>query len=156
MASPPPPRPAPLPITKTCIFKKVNNVPIHVDLYSPTIPIESGTDERAPIMLYIHGGGWMGSNRDDHSRPLFQHFLDLGFIIASMDYRLVPESSIFQQFEDVQDMEGWLKHELPREIGEIREEVQAEGVAEQQRKIIVAGASAGAHLCLFIVSSIQN
>jgi len=155
----PPKRPEALPITKTCIFKTVNDVPIYVDLYTPISGQKSGLDGTAPIMLFIHGGGWMASNRDDYSRPIFQHFLNSGFVIASMDYRLVPESSIFHQFEDVRDMEGWLENELPYELGESQHDTGIEvrkidGVSK--RKIVVVGASAGAHLSLFVVSFISR
>lgn len=149
----PPQRPEPLPITKTCVFKTVNEVPIHVDLYSPMSTAVDARNAKSPIMLYIHGGGWMGSNRDDYSRPLFQHFLDSGFVIANMDYRLVPESSIYQQFEDVRDMEKWLQDELPHELGEDLESALPQANdAQHARNIIVVGASAGAHLSLFVVS----
>lgn len=56
-------------------------------------------------MLFIHGGSWTGGDRFDHSRPLFQNFLAMGFIVTSMDYRLLPETSLSGQLEDIRDVE---------------------------------------------------
>lgn len=140
-----PTRPQPLPIFKTCVFKTVTstNTNIHIDIYVPSVPC---ADDLAPIALFIHGGGWTGSNRSDYSRPLFQCFLDLGFVVASMDYRLIPESSHLEQLEDVKDVEPWLRNELPPILGPERGE----------RKIVVIGASAGAQLALLVVCPILS
>jgi acetyl esterase/lipase len=135
-----PPHPPALPITKTCIYKTIDKITIPIDIYVPT---EADVDP--PIMLFIHGGGWSGGNRTDYSRPLFYHFLSLGFIVTSMDYRLLPETKLEGQMEDIRDVEGWLRKNLAREVKE-----HFSGI--QDDKIIVVGASAGAHLALLTVS----
>jgi acetyl esterase/lipase len=61
-----------------------------------------------------------------------------------MDYRLLPESKLEHQMEDVRDVEGWLRKSLAREVREYFSGIQDD-------KIIVVGASAGAHLALLIV-----
>lgn len=129
-----------LPITKTCIYKTIEKITIPIDIYVPP-----ETDVDPPIMLFIHGGGWSGGNRTDYSRPLFYHFLSLGFIVTSMDYRLLPETKLEGQMEDVRDVEGWLRKSLAREVKDYFSGVQSD-------KIIVVGASAGAHLALLTVS----
>jgi acetyl esterase/lipase len=136
-----PPHPPALSITKTCIYKTIDRITIPIDIYVPTehdvaIP---------PVMLFIHGGGWSGGNRTDYSRPLFYHFLSLGFIVTSMDYRLLPETKLEGQMDDVRDVEGWLRKSLAREVRDYFSAVQGD-------KIIVVGASAGAHLALLTVS----
>lgn len=137
-------RPPPLPISKTCVYKIVQNgnatIPIQVDLYLPS-PI---SQDACPIFLYIHGGAWIACNKLDYSRPLFHEFLELGFIIASMDYRLLPETSFTGQQEDIRDIEPWLRKQL-------QEELKASGLKSSSDKIIVAGGSAGAHLALLTV-----
>lgn len=139
-----PPRPPPLPITTTCAFKTIpsTNINVLIDIYTPAIS-STKHDEPSPVALFIHGGGWTGSNRADYSRPLFQYFLDLGFVIASMDYRLIPESSHLEQLEDVRDVEDWLRKDLPGVLGDSK--------ARAPRKLVVVGASAGAQLALLTV-----
>jgi acetyl esterase/lipase len=130
-----------LPIPKTCIYKTVREIEIHIDIYVPT----EADGAHPPIMLFIHGGGWSGGNKTDYSRPLFHHFLSLGFIVTSMDYRLLPETKLKGQMEDIRDVEGWLRNSLAREVKDYFSGVQSD-------KIIVVGASAGAHLALLTVS----
>lgn len=62
-----------------------------------------------------------------------------------MDYRLLPETSIEGQMEDIRDVEGWLRKNLAREVKEYFSRVQND-------KIVVVGASAGAHLALLTAS----
>ncbi len=133
-------RPPLLPLFRTCIWKIVGQVVILLDIYLPS----SSYGGRRPIMLYIHGGGWIASNRQDYSQPLFHQFLSLGFVVVSMDYRLLPETTFDGQLEDVRDVESWLKNSLPSELQESNFTVAAD-------KVIVAGGSAGAHLALLTV-----
>lgn len=138
-----PPLPAPLPVSKTCVYKVVGKTSIPLDIYLPT----SKNGQKHPIMLFIHGGGWLGANRTDYCRPLFYQFLKLGFVVAAMDYRLRPETSLEGQLSDVRDVEGWLRNYLGSETRVSKTEVDSE-------KIVVVGASAGAHLALLTVGSL--
>lgn len=135
-----PPHPPPLPISKTCIYKVVGKTCIPIDVYLPAYK----HGEVHPVMLFIHGGGWNGGNRSDYCRPLFREFLDLGFVVTSMDYRLRPETSMQGQLEDIRDVEFWLRNSLALVIGM--------GCARRvDEAIVVVGASAGAHLALMTV-----
>lgn len=161
----------PLPISKTCVWKTVDGtIEIAVDVYLPPSASASATDSAStrpgigkskecgtgvgkgdprPVMLFIHGGAWLGSNRSDYCRPLFYQFLELGFVVTSMDYRLRPETSLEGQLDDVRDVEGWL-----RGNGGLEEELRGmeKGVDVDAERIVVVGASAGAHLALLTVS----
>lgn len=137
-----PDRPPTLSISKTCFYKSVGNISIPLDIYLPAA--ENGTSH--PIMLFIHGGGWTGGSRSDYCRPLFNNFLSHGFVVTSMDYRLLPETSLPGQLEDVRDVELWLRNRLQSEVSDPELKVD-------RSKIIVVGASAGALLALFTVST---
>lgn len=71
-----------------------------------------------------------------------------------MDYRLLPESSFEEMCEDVADAEGWVRGGVRKEgmgaglEGELRG--KWDGVVDG-RRVVVAGASAGAHLALLTV-----
>ena len=103
---------------------------------------------RTPIMLYIHGGGWVGGNRADCSRLLLIRFLQQGFVVCSMDYRLRPESTFKEMQEDVRDIEPWLRQKLQAEV--------TEDVSIDNEKIVVVGASSGALLALLTVSPLSR
>jgi acetyl esterase/lipase len=98
-------------------------------------------------MLFIHGGGWIGRSRCDYCLPLFQHFLSLGFIVTLMDYRLLPETSLAGQLEDIRDVESWLRNSLPSIF-------TSPDLTIDGDEIIIVGASAGAYLALLTVSAI--
>lgn len=139
-------RPPALPVFKTCIWKIVDDVHIALDIYLPN----NSRGEEHPILLFIHGGGWIASNKKDYSRPLFQEFLGLGFVVVSIDYRLLPETAFGGQLEDIRDIEGWLRQKLPSEVEQstFREERTFRVSTDN---IVVAGGSAGAHLALLTV-----
>lgn len=103
-----PPRPPRPPIYKTAVYKSVGDITINVDIYMQGI--KRGAP--APVMLYIHGGGWVGSNRADCSRLVLIRFLEQRFVACSMDYRLLPESNFEQIQEDVRDIELWPREKL--------------------------------------------
>lgn len=136
-----PPRPTALPVSKTCVYKIFNGISIPIDIYLPT----SSAKFPLLISLYIHGGSWTGCDRSDYSPALFRDFLELGFIVASTDYRLLPETSFTGQHEDIRDAELWLRTTLPFVLKE-------EGVVVDADRMVVIGASAGAHLALLTVS----
>jgi acetyl esterase/lipase len=65
-----------------------------------------------------------------------------------MDYRLLPETSFSGQLEDIRDVECWLRTKLSFEIKD-------EGFEVNTDKIVIVGASAGAHLALLTVLSLS-
>ncbi len=86
------------------VYKSVNNVPIHLDLYEP--------DASGPhaLVIWIHGGGWQGGNKDV---PLsrIEGLLQANIAVASINYRLTSQASLYganevifpAQIDDVQD-----------------------------------------------------
>ena len=153
------PRPPPIPPTKTLIYKTVPStfmdttsiiippIPIKADIYLPSPPPSTP----CPIILFIHGGGWINNNRTDYSRPLFHHFIARNFIVCSMDYRLLPETPFSGQCEDVKDIEKWLRKDLANVLKQEGCEVSVDG-----EKIIIVGASSGAHLALLTVRPLPS
>jgi len=154
-------RPPPLTPTATFIYKVVPSktltslipsgtsiviqpVPIKADIYLP-VTLSAGKNK---LLLFIHGGGWIHSNRTDYGPPLIKRLLSSGFVICSMDYRLCPETSFSGTCEDVKDIEGWLQNELQSAL-----QKEGFGVKINTQSIAVVGASAGAHLALLTVRS---
>ena len=101
------------------------------------------------MLLFIHGGGWISGTRREFCRPLFSEFLRRGFVVATIDYRLLPESDFRTgQLEDIRDSEHWLKVTLPTVLQE-----KYPGLQVDTSSVIVCGASAGSHLATFTVRS---
>lgn len=46
----------------------------------------------APLLFFIHGGGWMNGDKSGDI-PLLQQCLDNGISVASINYRLIPDAT---------------------------------------------------------------
>lgn len=92
---------------------------------------------RAPILLFVHGGGWsIGDKRQaEGAKPA--HFATTGWAFASANYRLVPRATVEQQAADVASAIAWLRAH------------SAEQGLDPDR-IVLMGHSAGAHLAALV------
>jgi arylformamidase len=97
-----------------------------------------GARGAAPLVLYVHGGGWKrGSKETAASRHAPGHFTGLGYNYASIDYRLVPAATVEQQAADVAQA---LKALLDR----------AARLGIDRSRVVITGHSAGAHLVALV------
>ena len=60
-----------------------------LDLYRPTAP----AGEAAPLVIYVHGGGWRRGDKAAGILDKAKLFTDAGYVFASVNYRLSPESA---------------------------------------------------------------
>jgi acetyl esterase/lipase len=100
---------------------------LHLDLYLP----KSGAGP-FPAVVYVHGGGWRGGNRNQFARHA-AHMATLGFAGATIQYRLSGQAKYPAAFEDVQAAVRWLR----KNAAEYRID---------PGRIGAAGGSAGGHL----------
>ncbi len=109
--------------------------PAVVDLYLPPKHSASGPK---PLIIYIHGGGWMGG----HTRQsaAFSNFPQVlaslaseGFVVASLEYRLSGEAKFPAQLQDVRAAVRFLK-------------ANAAKYGIDPNKVALWGGSAGGHL----------
>ena len=111
-----------------------------MDVYVPTSP-STGTNSlvasavRAPVIFMVHGGGWRHGDKAMGRvvQEKVNRWVPKGFILISINYRMLPDAPVAQQERDV----------------------QAALMAAQQRvstwggdpnRFILMGHSAGAHL----------
>ncbi len=87
------------------------------------------------IILFIHGGGWIQGDKIGHIDDA-RHFCNLGYISATMNYRYVSEDiTVFDELDDI-----------TQALKTIKNECRNHGF--NLEKLILSGASAGAHLSL--------
>src|SRR4030095_11487896 len=99
-----------------------------LDLYLPPAPIQ----EPAPVIVFLHGGGWSGGTRT--TGPDFKrYFARDGFAMASIEYRLTPSITFPANVEDVRTAVRWLK-------------AHAASLSIDPARICLWGTSAGGHL----------
>jgi acetyl esterase/lipase len=114
----------------TFVYKRVGNLEIQVDIYRPA------GDAPCPVLLWIHGGALIMGDRGGVDRRLRSPFLQAGYAIASIDYRLAPETKLPQIIEDLRDAYTWLHDQGPKLFN------------VDTSRIAVAGGSAGGYLTL--------
>lgn len=115
---------------QTLVYKRVAGCEIQADVYVPD------GDGRRPVVMWVHGGGLVRGGRDWLPEDLRDRYLEAGFVLVSVDYRLAPEAKLPEVMEDLQDAYRWV-----REVG-------PEAFGADPERVGVAGASAGAHLAL--------
>ena len=69
-------------------YKQIGQRQIKLDIYLPS----SGNAEAAPVLYYVHGGGWAAGSKDKGGLPLmlpvFEQVAEKGFACVSINYRL--------------------------------------------------------------------
>jgi len=81
-----------------------NNANQKMDLYIPP-----GLTSPAPVIVFIHGGGWYTGSKGPENVPFFQLNYDSGFICADINYRLSTDSVWPAQIEDCKTAIRFLK-----------------------------------------------
>jgi acetyl esterase/lipase len=92
---------------------------------------------RAPVLLFIHGGGWSIGDKA-HAAPEKARWTNSkGWAFATANYRLVPQATVEQQAADVAGATAWLRANAARE-------------GLDPDRIVLMGHSAGAHLVALV------
>jgi acetyl esterase/lipase len=100
-----------------------------VDLYLPR-----GTDGPAPVLVYIHGGGWVGGSKESSVLRLVP-WMEMGWAVVNVQYRLGEVSLAPAAVEDCLCALRW----IIRNAGNYNIDPE---------RIVVTGNSAGGHLAL--------
>lgn len=118
------------------VYKKTATGDQHLDFYRPL-----GTTEPPPLILMIHGGGWRGGGRYQMGLTRWAGYLAAsGLAVASIDYRLAPETTYPDSFQDCLDALDWTVD-------------QAATLGINSNRIGLWGDSAGGHLALLLGTS---
>jgi acetyl esterase len=88
--------------------------------------------EPFPVIVYIHGGGWVMGSASTHRKLVIQ-LAQLGYLVFNLDYRLAPENPYPAGLDDCIFAVRWIYQNAGRWNGD-------------PNRIVVAGDSAGANL----------
>jgi acetyl esterase/lipase len=91
----------------------------------------------APILLFVHGGGWSIGDKGHAAPDKAKWANSKGWAFASANYRLVPQATVEQQAADVASAVAWLRANAARE-------------GLDPDRIVLMGHSAGAHLVALV------
>ena len=92
----------------------------------------------APVFLYVHGGGWIISDKAFVPYSLFATLLRRGWIVVCCNYRLAPGVPMAELVTDVKRALAWTKSEGCARFG------------GDPNAVAVGGESAGGHLSLTV------
>ncbi|HSI84343.1 MAG: alpha/beta fold hydrolase [Candidatus Methylacidiphilales bacterium] len=109
-------------------YKSVNGRELMLDLFLPVNPCP------VPVIIAIHGGGWSFGSKRDYSPDAF---LENGYAMASIEYRLSPHDVFPAQMEDVTAAVRWLR-------------ARAEELGLDSGRFGAFGHSAGGHLAALL------
>ena len=118
-------------LRQTYAFKKTTDCDIHLDVYS-----SEAMGEISPAVVWIHGGALiMGSREAGQGHAA--RYVDAGYKVISISYRLAPETKLPEIIADVRDAFGWIRS-------------NADELGVDPARIGAVGHSAGGYLALMM------
>jgi len=103
-------------------------------LYTPN---SCNDKERLPIVLFVHGGGWVSGDLDTHD--VLARGLSNGVhaLVLAIEYRLAPEHPAPRGIEDVYGALQWLDD-------------NAEQIGADKHRLVISGDSAGGNIAAVV------
>lgn len=89
--------------------------------------------EKAPVLVQVHGGGWVVGRKDQQGVPLMQLMAAHGWVCVAINYRLAPRDRFPAQVVDVKRALAWVKDNIADHGGD-------------PDYVTITGGSAGGHL----------
>ena len=77
----------------------------YMDGYLPEIK----AGEKAPAILYIHGGAWMGGSARGCNAGFFDRLVKAGYAVFSLNYRLSSEAAFPRPMNDAKAAVRWIR-----------------------------------------------
>ncbi|MCB1030906.1 MAG: alpha/beta hydrolase [Acidimicrobiales bacterium] len=88
---------------------------------------------KAPVLVQVHGGGWIIGNKQQQAMPMLAHLADQGWVCVSINYRLSPRATWPDHIVDVKRALAWVKTNIAEYGGD-------------PDFVCITGGSAGGHL----------
>jgi acetyl esterase/lipase len=102
-----------------------------LDLVLPEI---ARRGDRRPVLLQVHGGGWIIGDKREQAKPLMTHLASRGWICVAINYRLSPKATMPDHIIDVKRAIAWIRSHI-------------EDFGGDPNFLCITGGSAGGHLC---------
>lgn len=113
-------------------FRRVAGRTLKLDVYS-----DGSNEVGRPILMYIHGGGWVVGDKREQGLPLMHHLARNGWVCFTVNYRLSPGAGWPDQLVDVKYGLAWIREHAHEYGGD-------------PSFVVVAGGSAGGHLAALV------
>lgn len=103
-----------------------------LDTYRRRAPSEAAAPP-APVLVYLHGGGYFGGRKDREAALLLARLARAGWVCVSATYRVRPEAGFVEHLADLDAVLAWV-------------DAHADDLGADPSRLVLAGSSAGAHL----------
>jgi acetyl esterase/lipase len=104
----------------------------------------ASSDKPTPIVLLIHGGGWMNGDKTGYGTKAIQPYLDAGISVAAINYRFIAQA----MEQHVEPPVKACLHDAARALQTLR--VKADEWKLDPRRVGATGGSAGACTSLWL------
>lgn len=105
-------------------------------------PREPGDGEALPVLVFMHGGGWVIGSLNSHDPPCRRLAVKGDCIVVSLAYRLAPEHRFPAAVEDALAATRWVAE-------------NAESLGGDPSRIAVGGDSAGGNLAAVVAQVVK-
>jgi acetyl esterase len=102
--------------------------PLRVRVFHPP-----GSGAKKPVLVYLHGGGWVILSPETHAKLTKQLCIGSGAVVVSVDYRLAPEHPYPAALDDCVAAFRWVRENAAR-------------IGGDSRRVLLGGDSAGGNL----------
>jgi acetyl esterase len=113
---------------------------VRVRVYDPG----GGSAGPRPVLIYMHGGGWMIFSLDTHDRLMREYAARSGLVVIGVDYSLSPEAKFPTALDEVVCVARWV----------LRGEAAAYRV--DAGRVVLGGDSAGGNLALAAALTLRD
>lgn len=103
-----------------------------LDVYRPRKPARD-----APVLLQVHGGGWVIGDKRQQALPLMLHLAARGWVCVAVNYRLSPRATFPEHLIDLKLAIRWIREHIADYGGD-------------PHFVVVTGGSAGGHLSALV------
>ena len=93
--------------------------------------------ERAPVLIYVHGGGWMIGDKRQQGIPMMHELIARGWVCVAINYRLSPRATWPAHVVDCKRAVAWVREHIAEYGGD-------------PEFIAISGGSAGGHLSALV------
>ncbi len=119
------------------IYGQAGGQELKLDFVKPSLC----RDQSVPLIVYLHGGGWRSGDKSEaFAQNVIKMAFQLGFAVASINYRLAPASRFPAQLLDCKQAIKFLR-------------ANALSFGVDPDRIAAAGGSAGGHLAMLLATT---